>query len=182
MEALIPAFIAVLLAETGGKVQSLATRGPGNRAMLLALGLSTLISLGIAAGGAILIADSFALAPRTLLAGLALLFAGAPMLLPAKPAKPRDEGRGFAGHLFGFLAAQIGDASQFIVFAIAARSNMAPLAFAGGVAAVLAAGAMPSLFASEWPDAKHLMTLRRIAAILLLLAGLWCAATALRVI
>lgn len=182
MEAVIPAFIAVLLAETGGKVQLLAGLLPGKRAVMLAMLLSTLISFGIAAGGAVLIADSVAFAPRTLLVGLALLFAGVPMLLPAKPAKPKDKGRSFGGHLFQFLAAQIGDASQFIVFAIAARSNLAPLAFAGGVAAVLVAGAMPSLIAGDWPGVNRLMVFRRIAAVLLIIAGMWCAATALKVI
>ena len=63
--------------------------------------IKMLVSLGLAAWGATLIAGMIGLSPRTMLAGLALLFAGAPMLLPKKPLPPQ-EGSAF----FAFLIVQ----------------------------------------------------------------------------
>ena len=170
MDALLPAFIAVLLAETGGSVQALTAATRERRpapVTLIALALSTLVSLGLAAWGATLIAGMIGLSPRTMLAGLALLFAGAPMLLPKKLLAPQ-----VGSAFFAFLAAQIGDASQFVVFALAARTNMPLLALAGGCAAVMFAAALPLMARADWPDEGTLNRLRRIPAILLLLAGL----------
>jgi putative Ca2+/H+ antiporter (TMEM165/GDT1 family) len=178
VDALIPAFIAVLLAETGGKVQALA----GRDRQLLALALSTVISLGLAVAGGVVIATMIGAQPRTLLAGLALVFAGVPMLFPAKPLSEGGDAPGFAKAFFRFLAAQLGDASQFIAFAIAARSNMPLLALAGGFGGVMLAGALPGMFGKDWPEAAKLRLFRWAAALLLTGAGVWLAITALRLI
>lgn len=178
MDALIPAFIAVLLAETGGKAQALS----GRDGHLLALALSTVVSLGLAVAGGAVIATMIGPQPRTLLAGLALVFAGVPMLLPAKPLKPEDDAPGFAKAFFRYLAVQLGDASQFIAFAIAARSNMPVLALAGGFGGVILAGALPGMFGKDWPEAVKLRLFRWAAALLLTGAGAWLAITALRLI
>jgi Ca2+/H+ antiporter, TMEM165/GDT1 family len=182
MDALLPAFIAVLLAETGGKVQGLsALMGQGQAAarMMAALLLSTLVSLGIALAGAFVIAGMIGVNPRNLLAGLALLFAGVPMLFAPKAPKLPKGKPGFATSLFAFLAAQIGDASQFIIFALAARTATPPLALVGGLAGVMAACALPLVMGKDWPEAVPLTLLRRIAAALLTLAGVWLMVTAL---
>jgi Ca2+/H+ antiporter, TMEM165/GDT1 family len=182
VDALLPAFIAVLLAETGGKAQALsALIGVQQSAgrVMAALFVSTLISLGIAVAGSALIAGAIGYAPRNMLAGLALLFAGVPMLLTPKPPKQPKGKPGFGTSFFAFVAAQIGDASQFIVFALAARSAAPPLALTGGVVGVMAACALPLVLGKDWPAAIPLTALRRIAAVLLSLAGAWLIVTAL---
>ncbi len=178
MEGLIPAFIAILLAETGGSVQALA----GRNGALPALALSTLISLGIAVAGGAVIATMIGPQPRMLLAGLALLFAGGPMLLRVKPPRAQDDAPGFSKAFFRYLAAQLGDASQFIAFAIAARSSMPLLALAGGWGGVMLAAALPGLLGRDWPEAARLGLLRRASALLLTGAGVWLIISALRLI
>ncbi len=177
MDALLPAFIAVLLAETGGRAQSLAAM-QGSAAFLAALALSSLISLAIGAAGAVWIGGLIGERPRMLLAGLALLFAGVPMLFPSKPPKPIANTR-FATVFFAFLARQLGDASQFIVFALAARGNSVALSLLGGFSGVMAAGALPMIVGRDWPGAAKLLWLRRLAALLLALTGGWFAISAL---
>lgn len=185
MDALLPAFIAVLLAETGGKAQAqsalLGQQQAASRVMA-ALLFSTLISLAIAVAGSILVAQSIGYAPRNMLAGLALLFAGAPMMLTPKPPKPPRGKPGFATSFFAFLAGQIGDASQFIVFALAARSAAPTLALVGGMAGILAACTLPLIMGKEWPAALPLTMLRRIAAVLLTVAGICLIVSALGIV
>ena len=187
MDVLLPVFVAVLLAETGGKVQAnthqLGLRFPnGAAAILCALLITSAISLAIAAIGGAIVADMIDLRARTLLCGLALVFAGAPMLLRLKPARPVGGAHPFAAALPRFAAVQFGDASQFIVFAITARGDMPVLAtFAGGAAIVLA-GALPIMLGRDWPGILPLAIVRRVAGIALLTGGLWLAAVAFRVL
>jgi Ca2+/H+ antiporter, TMEM165/GDT1 family len=172
----------VLLAETGGKVQGLSAQFAARQSVvivLVALALSTAISLGIAIVGAGYIARLIGERPRILLAGLALLMAGVPMLFRIKAIKPIAAKPGFGKMLFAFIASQIGDASQFIVFAWAARGSAPGLAFAGGVAGVLVAASLPILAGKDWPTPTRLALLRLVAAILLTIAGLAMALSAL---
>lgn len=186
MDALLPVFIAVLLAETGGRVQA-ASHGlqlrfgqPG--AILGALALSTVASLAVAGIGGAFIATLIAFDARTLLAGLALLFAGGPMLVAAKPMSEPAGKKPFAAALARFLPVQFGDASQFIVFAFAARSGHAPLAIGAGLSAILAAALIPVLLGRDWPGKLPLPMLRRVAAALLILAAFALIVAALRLI
>lgn len=187
MDVLLPVFVAVLLAETGGKVQAnahlLARRFPqGAAPILAAVALTSVPSLGAAALGGALVADMIDLDARTLLCGLALVFAGAPMLLKPGPSSPIAGQRPFPAALPRFAAAQIGDASQFIVFAITARGDMPVLAGFAGVSAVIAAAALPVLAGCEWADGLPLAVVRRVAAAALIIGGLWLAAIAFAVI
>ena len=85
MDALIPVFIAVLLAETGDRVQSQAHRlgvtFADHRPIYAALITVTLLTLIISGIGGSYIANLLTYEARTLFAALALLFAGLPMLL-----------------------------------------------------------------------------------------------------
>lgn len=177
MDALVPALVAVLLAEMGGKTQGVAHAGAvayGAGRPLLALLLTSAIGLGVAAAGGVYISHLLTPEARTLLAALALVFAGAPMLLPRRktPEPPR--------HLLpAFATAQFGDSAQFIVFAIAAQGGEAVLAAIGGVAGVLAAASPPALLGDQWPGRIPVGPLRVIGAALLLIGGIWLAARAL---
>jgi putative Ca2+/H+ antiporter (TMEM165/GDT1 family) len=178
LAALIPALIAVLLAEMGSKVQGLAhaaTAKSGAGAILAALALTSAIGLGVAAAGGIYVSKMLTPDARTLLAALALAFAGVPMLLPRR--KPVTSPK----HLIpAFVVAQFGDSAQFIVFAIAAQGGEGALAAAGGVFGMLAATSPPVLLGDQWPGRVPLGTLRWIAAALLIVAAIWLAAQALQ--
>lgn len=187
MDALLPVFVAILLAETGGRVQVAAhvlqLRYGQAAPILSALTLSSLASLGVAGIGGAVIATMIGFDARTLMAGLALLFAGGPMMVSPKPV---PEGEGHAGpfrtSLARFLPLQFGDASQFIAFAFAARSGHAPLAIGAGLAAVLAAAFIPMVVGKDWPGSVPLSALRRGAGALLILAAFWMIVVALRLI
>jgi Ca2+/H+ antiporter, TMEM165/GDT1 family len=186
MDALIPAFIAVLLAETGDRVQNQAHRlglaFANHRPIYAALITVTLINLSIGGIGGSYIANLISFEARTLFAGLALLLAGLPMVLKVSPAKPITQTRPFLTSLTRFLPAQIAGASPFIVAGLAARSDMAGFAIAGGFAGVMVAAIPTLLLKEEWPGALPLLLLRRIAAMLLIGAGLWLGVNALRLV
>jgi Ca2+/H+ antiporter, TMEM165/GDT1 family len=182
MDALLPALIAVLLSETGGKTQGLAHRAAmarnGVAPVLLALLLTTTVGLGVAAFGGSIVARYLTPDARNLLAALALLFAGVPMLLPIRR-KPAAPPRFLVP---AFAIAQFGDAAQFIVFAIAAQADMAVLAGVGGVMGGVAASLPAMLLQSDWPGKVPVKALRLVAATLLIGVGLWLAVGALRLI
>lgn len=186
MDVLLPVFVAVLLAETGGRVQGLTAalrqKFPDNaNTILIALALTSIASLIIAAIGGAVVAEMIDYHARTLLSGLALAIAGVPMLLTMKP--PETPGATpLAASLRAYLPAQIGDASQFIVFAMAARGGTPMLAFVAGLAAILAAASMPVLLADDWPGRLPLSTIRRGFGVVLIIAGAVFAASAFRVI
>jgi Ca2+/H+ antiporter, TMEM165/GDT1 family len=185
MEALLPVFIAVLLAEVGGRVQAignvLSLAYPQSQNILFgALGVSTLISLSIGAIGGAFIAGMIAYDARTLLFGLALVFAGLPMVIAVK----RPSVKGFAtpigAGLFGFGRAQFGDASQFIVFAVAARTGEPLLAILGGMLGVIVAAAPAIILQGAWPRKIPLRPIRIAAALILTLSGAVATITALQ--
>lgn len=186
MDVLLPVFVAVLLAETGGRIQAdahalgLKFAAPGP--ILAALALSTVASLAVAGVGGALVADMISFQARTLLAGLALLFAGLPMVLPRKAASEPKGDTAFPAAIRAFGPAQFGDASQFIVFAMAARTDLPVLGVAAGLVATIAAALMPLAMGRDWPGALPLTWLRRIAALLLALAGAWMIVSALRLV
>lgn len=186
MDALIPVFIAVLLAETGDRVQNQAHRlgliFADHRPIYAALIIVTAINVSIGGIGGSYIANLITYEARTLFAALALLFAGFPMLLRVKPAKPVTLTRPFLASLSRFFPAQIAGASPFIVAGLAARSDMAGFAIAGGFAGVMVAATIPLLLKGEWPGGFPLIPLRRIVAVLLIAAGLWLGVNALRLI
>lgn len=185
MDALIPVFVAVLMAETGGRIQGLTAAlhdrfSNSAPTILAALTLTSLVSLIVAAIGGAVVADMVDFRTRTLLAGLAFAFAGAPMLFALKP-NPAPEMAPLAASFRAFAPAQFGDASQFIVFAMAARGDAPALALAAGTAAILAAASMP-LLAGEWPGRLPLAAIRRGLGTILLITGAAFAAHAFRVI
>lgn len=186
MEAILPVFIAILLAETGGRTQArghdLQLRFNAAEAILGALGLTTLASLLIAGIGGAIVAGMISFDARSLLAGLALVLAGVPMVLPARPPREVNANSAFGAGLKGFAPLQFGDASQFIVFAMAARTGQIAFAVGAGVAATMIAVSVPVIMGRNWPGGFPLALSRRIAAVLLITAGCWMIITALRLI
>lgn len=187
MEALLPVLVAVLLAEIGGRTQAtgnaLALAYPQHHSSLfIGLGLSTMASLSVAALGGAVLANMIPFEARTLLFGLALLFAGVPMLLVVKTPTIKSISSPIAASVFGFGRVQFGDASQFIVFAVSARSGEPILAVLGGMMGIIAATTPAIILRADWPGRLPLRPIRMLAAIVLTLAGAFAAISALRLI
>jgi Ca2+/H+ antiporter, TMEM165/GDT1 family len=187
MDVLLSAFIAVLLTEMGGKVQAnmraLAGRFPAAGPQLLGLVLcSSLASLAVGAAGGAVIADLVEERARLLLVAIALLFAATVMIIPFRTAPLPERSGLLAVGLPRLIAAQLGDASQFLVFALAAWSGAPFIAALAGTMAVVAAAAMPLALPDAREDQGPVAILRRVAASGLFLVGIVLALTALRLI
>jgi Ca2+/H+ antiporter, TMEM165/GDT1 family len=183
VESLIPAFIAVLLAEMGSKTQNIAKVhgqiGSGGQA-LAAVAASSLFAYAVAAVGGILIGASLAFDARSLLFALALLFAGVPMMLAVKPEPLLDARPSYHQSLWAFVRSQFGDSAQFIVFALAARTTSAALPTIGALSGVVAACALPLIINKDWPEGTLLRTVRGGAGAVLSVTGFVIGVSALR--
>jgi uncharacterized membrane protein YfcA len=163
MEALVPAFIAVLLAEFGGRSQreALALIAAGAPKWVAVTLMVAVIATAAGAGDAL--ARSMPQNGSRLMLGIALLAAGIPLFL-----RPRDHpGEGAIMRLLLALAAAGG---PFVVFAIAVQTGLGFYAGLGGVLAG-AVATLPGLLAEQ--PLLPMPRIRRISAVLLSLAGLW---------
>ncbi len=185
MDNLIPALIAVLLSETGGKTQMLARARALSGDMgptLLALALTSLVAYGAAAVGGMLIAPLLPAEAKSLLFGLALLFAGLPLLMKPKPAPETISAKGLPAAIMGFVKTQFGDAAQFIVFALAVKGSSPALAALGGLAGVMIAAFLAAAIGKDWPSVRTIMLIRWGIAILLTIIGAYMAVDAMGLI
>jgi Ca2+/H+ antiporter, TMEM165/GDT1 family len=184
MDAILPVLVAVLLTEIGGPVQAtgnaLAVAKRNQTQLFAALAISSLLMLVIGAISGAVIATMIAFDARSLLFGLALALAGLPMLWPRGLVRLFPISSDFFTALLGFGRAQIGDASQFIVFAVAARTGEPLLALIGGFLGIMAMAAPAILLREEWPGRVPLRMIRSVAALILIVAGAIAAIYALR--
>ena len=174
MDLIIPALLAVLLSETGGKTQMLARARALSGdlgAAMAALTLTSLAAYGFAAVGGLLIGPLLPAEAKAMLFGLSLLFAGLPLFLSPKPAPETIAAKGIAPAAFGFVKTQFGDAAQLIVFALAAKGSSPVLAAVGGLAGVLIAALIASGLGKDWPQGRTLLAIRWGIAILLSVIG-----------
>jgi len=142
VEALVPAFIVVLLTQIGDRspwlVAILADRYERPLMVAFAALLAHLAGIAIAAIGAALIAPMMTPNAQQLLLALAFLFAAMGSLWRLK-APDRLEGwriGGFATALFGVFILALGDTTQFFTLALGVRGSSPALAAAGAVFAV----------------------------------------------
>lgn len=187
MDPLIPAFVAVLLSGVADRPARLAAvladrHGAGSTWPGAVLALAGAFALA-AAGGAI-VAPMLTPNARALLLALALVSAGAGMLLPARRFDRLAGWRLPAPltALAGMFILAIGDRSQFLVFALTARTPDPWLAAIGGTLA----GAIPVVAAALLGERVwHRLPLRAIdpgSGALLLVAGVVTGLGALRLL
>jgi Ca2+/H+ antiporter, TMEM165/GDT1 family len=182
MDALVPLFIAILLAEQGGKTQALArVLGTGGRIgkTLAALLVTSIGSYVVAAVAGMLIGQLIAVEARNLMFAVALLAAGAPLLL--RPASlPESGGEGsFGATLTAFVQTQFGDAAQFLVFAIAAKTAGVVLPVFGALLGVLSACLAPMLMGKDWPDGLPVRIARWMSAFAMIVIAYFLATRAM---
>jgi putative Ca2+/H+ antiporter (TMEM165/GDT1 family) len=181
MDALVPVFVAVLLAETGGKMQGLAhgmaLAGASAGRIVGLIALIGLLLFGAYGVAGVALAGMMPTLGKQLFFALALLAAGVPMLW-SKPAET------VAGHTqwsaVPRLAFQmVSDAGPFIVLAASARTGSPALAAGAALAAALVQALVPVLLGKDWPGAFPVRWVRLGAGLLLTLTGLWQALSAL---
>jgi len=165
MNALIPVFVAILLAEIGGPTGRICVARRGIAAFAMAL----LISVAVGAGATI--APMMIVPARTLLLGLALVFAGVGQFARAGLVNAHR-----APTLLATLLALWRSPAPFLAFAFAAwtRDPLGP-----------AVGALLGIAVATGATALGLVVPRafRVAAgIILCLAGMYAALAGLRLI
>ena len=184
MEALVTAFVAAFLGEWGDKTQLIVamlaatTRRP--LAVMAGLILAALASSVVAAIAGIYIAATINIRAMTLMVALALLFAAASGLIPRrqKQAAPRRFLLPTAFILC--LAAEMGDRTQFLTFALAGRFDSAPLAAAGATAGIIAACVPAAMLGERLQAIVPVRAIRWMVAALFLIAGFIVAMKALQ--
>ena len=185
MDALVTAFVASALAEWGDRTQLLAaalaaqTSRPAK--VLAALFLAILISSLVAAWAGVVIAGIVSIRAMTLLVALALFFAGITGLIRRRsPSIEQSRLPLFLAAAILFLAAETGDRSQFLTFALAGRFDSPLLAMAGAVAGIMAAAIPAVLLGQQLERVVPIRTLRYAGTILFLLSGFLVAIQALQ--
>jgi Ca2+/H+ antiporter, TMEM165/GDT1 family len=186
MNPLLPVLVACLLSELGGRTQAnahaLGMSGTPPATMTAVLLTSSFLHYGIAAIGGELVRDYMPANARDLLYGLALIFAGLPLLLPRKAIVPPATSPSAIKAFGKVVVAQFGDAAAFIVFAASARTGEPILSAFGAVLAMMLVGMVPVLAGKDWPGRFPVRTVRIMAAVLLTLFGAQAALTALAII
>lgn len=180
------ALVAALLTQVTDRGVWLAAR-LGDRferrwTAIAGLVLALAIVNAIAAAGAVLITALLTPNARALLLALALLSAGGAALF--KPGPPAETFRGgaFVATLAAMLALGIGDRTQFITFALAARTSLPALPAVGATLGGLAA-LIPATLAGERAYARlPERAIRLPIAAILLIAGAVIGLGALRLL
>ncbi len=186
MDALLISFVAGLLAEIGARTQNachaFAGSATGRQNTLKALFAVTVISLIVSAIGGVLVAKVMNPDAALLMLGLALGFAGLGQLRLIKPAPAPPETPSLLATALRIGAGHMQDGTPFLVFAVAARSGDVVLPVAGGLAAVMALCLPSILIPLDWHRPALFVRLRRIGGAILIVAGIWCALAALKLI
>jgi hypothetical protein len=186
METLVPAFVAVLLAQIfdpPARLSAVLADRFGRRAgVTLGLALAHVMGFALAAAGGAVLAPGMSSNARALLLGVALIAAGAGGF-----PRPRLADR-LAGWrtgsvttaLLGIFILAFGDRSQFLALAIAAWGVAPALAAGGAAVAAIAVGAVAVVLGERawcgWPRRPA----RLAVSALFLTTGAWVAIRALR--
>ena len=184
MEALVTAFVAAFLAEWGDKTQLIvAMLAAGTRKplqILAGLLLAALASNLVAALAGVFIAGTITIRAMTLMTALALLFAAGSVLIPRRRQTPIPARIPILSALILCLAAEMGDRTQFLTFALAGRFDSAPLAAAGATAGILAACVPAAMLGERLQTVVPVRAIRWAVAALFLAVGFIVAMMALQ--
>jgi putative Ca2+/H+ antiporter (TMEM165/GDT1 family) len=187
VDALMAALVAALLTQATDRTAWLAAklgdRFASRGAVIIGLAVALIAVNAIAALGATLVAAMLTPNAAALLLALALVSAGAAALIAPKAPKIEDARTGaLIASLAGALALGIGDRTQFITFALAARTPIPALAAIGATLGSLAV-IVPSVLAGERGRAMLPQSaIRLVIAALLLAAGAIIGLGALRLL
>ena len=177
MDALLTTFIAALLAEFGDKTQllviALAARHPRALPLIAGVAVGALASNLIAALVGVLLNGFITMRAASLLLAVALVFAGVAglMLKRSEDADARWRGGAFLTAAAGAFALEVGDKTQFLTVALAARLDSFALAATGATAGVIVASLPAALLGRHMVEAVPMRPTRIVIALLFLLLG-----------
>ncbi|WP_114954536.1 TMEM165/GDT1 family protein [Sphingosinicella terrae] len=185
MDALVTAFVAAFIAEWGDKTQLivalLAARSGRPGLVLAGLLVAATVSAAVAAFAGALVGATITIRAMSLMVALALLFAGvAGLFRRGTPSIGSARTPVLLAALLLCLAAEMGDRTQFITFAVAGRFDSPALAACGATAAIFAAAVPAAFLGDKLRAAVPLRAIRIAGAILFLVAGFIVAVHALR--
>jgi Ca2+/H+ antiporter, TMEM165/GDT1 family len=155
MVAFLTSMILCFLIELGGRGQHLsailADRFRARGRVILAFAAATLLNAAISSAAGVLVHDMIADRPLQLFQALAILFAAAAMLIPARRLDRLDHWRigTFTTCFLGVFILQFGDSSQFLIMATSAREGAPIFAALGGAVGVGASIAMGMLLGED---------------------------------
>ncbi|WP_374146913.1 TMEM165/GDT1 family protein [Sphingomonas sp. 28-63-12] len=182
------AFVGAILCQASDRTAWLAAvlsdryQKPGQ--LIIAAAFAMAISNGLAAAAANLIAPLMSPNARALLLGLALVSAGISALFRLKPPAPLGRGRAgaFVTALLSLLAVTMGDRTQFLTMAVAARTPLAALAAIGATLGSLIV-VVPAILAGEssYRSVPH-RSVRLAIGLVLIITGLVFGLGAMRLI
>lgn len=185
VDALLTSFLAAGLGEFGDRTQLfaalLAARFGRPGLILAGLGLGALINMTLAGLAGAFVNDFIMLDTTTLVVAVALLYAGATGFVARRiPAGVESAGtRPFWAALAGGFVLEFADKSQFLTFAMAARTDSASLTALGATAGILAAAVPALALGPRLGEVLPLKAIRVGAALLFLLAAFIVAVNAL---
>ena len=187
MDALVASFVAAFLGEWGDRTQLLlavlAARTGRPGAAFGGIALAVLAASLFAGFAGATLVGMIPIRAAGLLVALALCLAGLAGLFRRKPPNPGSLSIPlFAAALIMALAAQIGDRTPFITFALAARFDAPLLAAAGAAAGALAACVPAALLGDTLAKTVPLRAIRLVSAALFLIAGIATGLSALRLV
>lgn len=189
MDSLLPALIAALLAGATDRPAWLASilgeRFGKRTGVILGVIAAQVAIMGAALAGALAVRGLMTPNARSLIFGLALLFAGAGALMPPKPPRDRLEGWRIGAlptSALGLFILAFGERVQFVGFGAAAWGGSPVLAAAGAaIGAIVAGGVAATLGEREWRRLP-LRPIGMAGGAMLVLAGLVMALGGLRLI
>ncbi len=180
MDALVPAFVAALLAGIADRPARLAAElaaRSGVAGVIAGLILGHTCAIAISIVGALWIAPTLAPNARSLLVAVALILAAIGALWQRR-ATPASANVFVAAAAGGFLA---GDGTAFLAFAFAVRGSAPILAGVGALAGASVLAVAAAMAGRDWQRVP-LVWLGRAAGMVLLITGLIVASGALRLI
>lgn len=173
MSSFLFAFALVLLVSLGARDQLLVARlagrtGPG---LLLAASVSATLSAGLMAWGGDVVAAMLFPAAKHMLAAMALLVAAFELAWPRREKPVAEPTHSIFAAFVVLLARQVGDASRFIVFALAAATASPLLVGIGGAVGGVAAMVLGWMMQQDLEAALPLRAIRLALAAMLLIAA-----------
>ena len=185
MDALLSSLVAAALAEWGDRTQLLvillAARYRRAAPILVGLAVAALANALIAAAGGVYVHDLVPPRAGALLVALALILAGFGGLVTRRPPRwsERLKGGAFFAALVGAFLLELGDKTQFITFALAARFDSLALTAAGATLGIVASNIPAAVLAERLVDAVPTRPVRIAVALLFLVTGFVVAVGAL---
>ena len=185
MDALLIALLGCLLAETGDKGQllalALAERFQRDGAVIAGIVAAAFANAAIGAAAGAFIAPMLGTDGRLLFLALALIFLAVGMFWPTKRPDPLANWRlgAFLTSALGLFILGFGDGAQFLILGIAVRTADPVLAATGGAIGIIAATVPVLLLRGPAFNALPLRAIRLGGAVLVLLAGMAAAVSAL---